>query len=239
VVALDKKTGDVVWKSPVPGGDTAGYASIVISEVNGVKQYIAYTAGGLVGLDAKKGKFLWRYGKTKGAMGMSILTPVAANGLVYSGAGRVGGGTVKLSDDQGTVKAEEVYFDTKLPSAIGGAVLVGDYLYGSGGQTLVCADFKTGQIKWSERVAAPAAVCYADGRLYLHGEMAPSSWLRLTRTNIVSRGALRRRMLPLRPTKWRNRGLTQSLPTAASTCATRTPSGATTSGIGLGRRSNG
>lgn len=94
VVALNKKTGDVVWKSSVPGGDLAGYASIIVSEVNGGRQYIAYTAGGLVGLDAKTGKFLWRYGKTKGAMGMSILTPVAANGLVYSGAGRVGGGTV-------------------------------------------------------------------------------------------------------------------------------------------------
>jgi outer membrane protein assembly factor BamB len=49
-------------------------------------------------------------------------------------------------------------------------VLVGDYLYGSGGQTLVCADFKTGRIKWSERSIAPGALCYADGRLYLHGE---------------------------------------------------------------------
>ena len=28
----------------------------------------------------------------------------------------------------------------------------------------------TGQIKWSERSVAPGAVCYADSRLYLHGE---------------------------------------------------------------------
>jgi outer membrane protein assembly factor BamB len=170
VVALDKKSGDMVWKSAVPDGDTAGYASIAITEVSGVRQYVAYAANGLIGVDAKTGKFLWRYGKTKGAMGMSILTPVTANGLVYSGAGRVGGGTVKLSADQGSVKTEEVYFDTKLPTAIGGAVLVGDYLYGSGGQTFVCADFKTGQIKWSERAAAAGAVCYADGRIYFHGE---------------------------------------------------------------------
>ena len=169
VVALNKNTGEVVWKSAVPGGDTAGYASIVVADVGGVKQYIAFTANGLIGVDAKTGKFLWRYAKTKGAMGMSILTPVAHEGLVYSGAGRVGGGTVRLSADQGSVKAEQVYFDLKLPTAIGGAVLVGDYLYGSG-QTLVCVKFKTGQIKWSERSLAPGALCYADGRLYLHGE---------------------------------------------------------------------
>ena len=47
---------------------------------------------------------------------------------------------------------------------------IGDYLYGSGGQTLVCADFKTGQIKWSDKSAAPGSLCYADQRLYLHGE---------------------------------------------------------------------
>lgn len=171
IVALDKKTGNVVWKSAVPGGDAAGYASVVMVDAGGVKQDVAYTAGGLFGVDAKTGKLLWQYAKTKGQMGMSILTPVAHDGIVYSGAARVGGGAVKLSAaDAGKVSAEPLYFDMKLPTAIGGAVLVGDSLYGSGSQTLVCADFKTGQIKWSNRSAAPGAVCYADGRLYLHGE---------------------------------------------------------------------
>lgn len=170
LVALNKRSGDVVWKAAVPGGDTAGYASVVVTNAGGVKQYVAYAAGGLIGVDAGTGKFLWRYAKTKGGTGMSILTPVARNEFVYSGAGRIGGGAVKLSAGAGAVKAEQVYFDAKLPTAIGGAVLVGDYLYGSGGQTLVCADFNTGQIKWSDRSTAPGAVCYADGRLYLHGE---------------------------------------------------------------------
>lgn len=170
VVALKKSNGDVLWKSAVPDGDAAGYASLVIAEVGGVKQYVAYTAGGLVGVDAKTGKFLWRYDRIKGSMGMSIMTPVNNAALVYSGAGRVGGAAVKLSLDGGNMKAEEAYFDSKLPTAIGGAVLVEGYLYGCGGQSLVCADFNTGQIKWSERSVAPGSICYADGRLYLHSE---------------------------------------------------------------------
>jgi outer membrane protein assembly factor BamB len=170
VVALNKDTGKEIWKSAVPGGDMAGYASIVVANTGGVKQYIVFTANGLIGVDAKTGKFLWRYEKTKGPMGMSILTPVVGEGLVYSGAGRAGGGSVKLIADKGSVKAEQVYFDAKLPTAIGGAVLVDKYLYGSGGQTLVCVDFENGKIKWSERSAAPGALCFADGRLYLHGE---------------------------------------------------------------------
>jgi outer membrane protein assembly factor BamB len=170
VVALDKGNGQVIWKSAVPGGDAAGYSSLIVADVGGIKQYIAYVADGVVGLDAKTGKFLWRYDKTKPPMGMSILTPIVHDNLIYTGAGRVGGGLVRLIADQGQIKAEQAYFDTKLPTAIGGAVLVEDHLYGSGGQMLVCADFKTGTIKWSDRSAAPGSLCYADGRLYLHGE---------------------------------------------------------------------
>ena len=75
-----------------------------------------------------------------------------------------------MSAVQGTVTAEEAYFDPKLPSAIGGEVLVGDFLYGSGSQSLMCVEYKTGQIKWSERSIAPGSLCYAEGLLYMHGE---------------------------------------------------------------------
>ena len=170
IVALDKKNGQVIWKSALPEGDTAGYASLVIATVGGIKQYIAYTSNGLLGVDAKNGKLLWRYEKNKGALGMSIQTPVVRDGYVFSGASRVGGGAVRLKAAQGTVTAEEAYFDPKLPTAIGGTVLVGDYLYGSGQSTLMCVEYKTGQVKWSERSIAPASLCYAEGLLYLHGE---------------------------------------------------------------------
>jgi outer membrane protein assembly factor BamB len=170
VVSLNKKSGDVIWKCAVPEGDVAGYASVIATEIGGAKQYVAFTANGLIGIDAKIGKFLWRYEATKGASGMSILTPVSRDGIVFSGGSKTGGGAVKLVSANGSVTAEQVYFDTKLPTAIGGAVLVGDSLYGCTSQALVCADFKTGQTKWTERSIAPGSLCYADGRLYLHGE---------------------------------------------------------------------
>ena len=51
-------------------------------------------------------------------------------------------------------------------------MLVDGYLYGSNSQGLLCADFKTGEVKWQDRGVGPCSVCYADGRLYLHGEKA-------------------------------------------------------------------
>ena len=65
LLALDKKSGNVVWKGIVPGGDVAGYSSIVIAEVNKVKQYVTLLGNGVVGFRADDGKFLWRYGEKK------------------------------------------------------------------------------------------------------------------------------------------------------------------------------
>ncbi len=171
LLALDKNSGEVIWKCPVPDGDAAGYASIIIVEAAGVKQYVQFLAKGLVGVDANKGEFLWRYERTAQSSPANIGTPVADDGIVYSGSHYAGGGAVRLVAKNGGVDAGELYFDRKLPTAIGGAVLVGDYMYGTTRETMVCVEFKTGEIKWTqERGIAPASVCYADGCLYLHGE---------------------------------------------------------------------
>jgi outer membrane protein assembly factor BamB len=61
IVALHKKTGEVIWKCAAPGGDEAAYASAIIVEVGGVKQYVQLLEKGLVGVEAKTGAPLWRY----------------------------------------------------------------------------------------------------------------------------------------------------------------------------------
>ena len=170
LVALNKKTGEVIWKCALPEADDAAYTSAVVMEAAGVKQYVQVVQKGLVGVEAKTGKFLWRYGKTMSTYGATIPSPVVGDGLVYSAGSGSGGGAVRPVARGGGVEAEQVYFDAKLPTAIGGAVLVGGNLYGCAAQVLVCADFKTGQIKWTDRSAAPGSLCYADGMLYLHGE---------------------------------------------------------------------
>ena len=170
LVALNKKTGEVIWKSAVPGGDQAAYASVSITTAHHVKQYVQFLQKGLVGVESRTGKFLWRYDKTAKGSPANIPTPVAEDEYVYSGSARGGGGLIKLKVAGGTWEAEQVYFSPKLPTSIGGAVKLGEYLYGTSGQALICANFLTGAVKWEERSIAPASLCYADGRLYLHGE---------------------------------------------------------------------
>ena len=170
IVALKKTTGDVIWKSALATGDQAAYASAIVVDVGGVKQYVQFLQKGLVGVEAKTGRFLWRYEKTAQGSPANIPSPVAYESFVYSSTGKGGGGLVKLAPKDADFTAEQVYFSAKLPTSIGGAVHVGDYLYGTTSGGLLCADFKTGDVKWQERGVGAGSICFADDRLYIHGE---------------------------------------------------------------------
>jgi outer membrane protein assembly factor BamB len=168
MAALNKKTGAVIWKSAVPGGDPAGYASAIAVQGGGRRQYVQLLSKGLVGVDAKTGQFLWRYAEAaKGPA--QYFTPVGRDGYVYGGALGVGGGLIRLKPEGGGVAAEQVYFERGLPNGIGGAALVGEYLYGTeAGQKLVAAEFATGKVKWQSDSFGWASVASADGLLFLH-----------------------------------------------------------------------
>jgi outer membrane protein assembly factor BamB len=169
IVALNKKTGELIWKSQVPGGDAAGYASAIIVNAAGRQQYVQFLSKGIVGVDAKTGEFLWRYAQV--AKGMAqMVTPVAGDDYVYGGAQGVGGGIVRLKAKPDGVGADEVYFARGLPNNIGGSVLVGNYLYGTAGDSLVAVEFATGTIKWKADCIGGGSVACADGMLFVHGE---------------------------------------------------------------------
>jgi outer membrane protein assembly factor BamB len=169
MVALNKRTGAVIWKMAVPGGEHAGYASAIAIQAGGRKQYAQFLSKGIVGVDARTGEFLWRYAEVaKGSAQM--VTPVARDQYVYGGAHGVGGGTVRLRLDQGRVAAEQVYFERGLPNSIGGSVLVGEYLYGTAAEGLVAVEFASGKVKWKAESIGRGSVACADGLLFLHGE---------------------------------------------------------------------
>jgi outer membrane protein assembly factor BamB len=169
IVALNKKTGETIWKSAVPGGDAAAYASAIIVETAGRKQYAQFLARGLVGVDAKTGQFLWRYDAT-GKGQTNIPSPVASNGYVYTSAGRGPGGLVRLTAADPGVTAEQVYLERGLPNGNGGSVVVGATHYGTIDGGLVAADWVTGKVNWQSASMGAGAILYAEGRLYIHSE---------------------------------------------------------------------
>lgn len=192
LVALDKRTGAVLWKSPVPGGDVAGYASAIVLESSGggVRQYVQFLSKGLVGVDAQTGKFLWRFDKTLDTrFGMHAATPVSAANTVYS-ASATGGGLARLQGATGgaAITADSVYVERKAPNALGGAVKVGDYLYGTTNAVLLCTEYATGKVRWEERSVGAASICYADARLYVRGENGDVALVEATPAGYRERG---------------------------------------------------
>ncbi len=167
VIALNKSNGNLIWKSALPEADESAYSSPIIANVDGVKQYVLFLGKGAVGLKADNGEVLWRYLKTSD-VAANIATPIVKGNFVYTAASRVGSALIQVASRKAEPK--EIYFAKSLPAGIGGSVLVGDYLYGSAGPAMTCVEYATGTVKWQDRSIGEAAVCYADGRLYLHGE---------------------------------------------------------------------
>ena len=177
LVALDKKTGSVIWKCAVPalgekGKDGAGYASAVVVEIDGVRQYIQLIGRGLVGVEAETGKFLWGYnGIANGTA--NIPNPVVCGQYVFTTTNyNTGSALLRISRVGDTFHVKELYTLTgrQFENHHGGIVFVGNHVYGGHGNSRgepACVDVTTGKIVW--RGKAPergsAAVLYADDHL--------------------------------------------------------------------------
>jgi len=172
MVALNKKTGDLVWKSVWPTDRGAGHASIVISQVGGTRVYVQTTAAGALGVRAADGQLQWTYDIDKTIA--VIPTPIVRDDLVFFCAGYGRGGALlrQVAAADGAVTIEEIYpLNTKLANKHGGIVLVGDYLYGDSDDKGIpwCAEFMTGKQVWESRGSGrgSANMTAADGHLYI------------------------------------------------------------------------
>ena len=170
LVALDKKSGELIWRAAVPEGDGAGYASVIAADVQGQRQYIQFLGRGVVGVAAYDGRFLWRWNRPANGTA-NCSTPVYHDGTVFAASAYgTGGGLVRLTRDGDGVQAREAYFLSKMQNHHGGMVLVDGYLYGTGANSLLCVEFKTGKLMWESREPGKGSICYADGRLYCRNE---------------------------------------------------------------------
>jgi outer membrane protein assembly factor BamB len=170
LVALNKATGEVKWQSK-DFNDAAHYSSIVPAEIGGARQYVQLTADSVVGISAKDGSVLWK-ARRKGNVAV-VPTPIVAGDEVYvtSGYG-VGCNLFKVTASGGKFSAAQVYANHVMVNHHGGAVEVGEYIFGySDSKGLTCQKASTGASVWAEKDAVKkGSVSYADGRLYCRQE---------------------------------------------------------------------
>ncbi len=161
VAALNKKTGEVLWRS-ADFTDGAQYSSIIPAKINGTDTYVQLTKQSIVGLAAKDGKVLWK--SSFPGVTAVIPTPIVRDNFVYVAAGYgVGCKQIKINPDN---TVETVYENKVMKNHHGGVILVGEHLYGHADVGWTCQSFKTGEEVWNHREFKKGAVAYADGMLY-------------------------------------------------------------------------
>jgi outer membrane protein assembly factor BamB len=195
MVALDKKTGETLWTSdplrlgpsdnpaherlaePAGQVDNASYASPVLFELNGRRHLVSGSLRHVFGVDADSGELLWtRPMKTQWSV--IALTPVVIGDGVFMTAPDGDGGRLYRIRNEGSAVAIDTVWSTPLDTCHGGAVHVGDALYGSwyrGKRGWACLDARTGELRYETDQIAMGSVLYADKRLYVlsqEGEMA-------------------------------------------------------------------
>lgn len=169
IVALDKMTGQTIWKATGLGSEAA-YSSCIVADVGGVRTIMNFTSSAAVGVRASDGKVMWQYSKVSNDTA-NCTTPVFSdNKVFFSSAYGTGGALLNLSAQGGEVKQQEVYFTKDMMNHHGGMVLVNGYLYGFSNSALTCLEFATGKKMWVNRSVGKGSLTYADGMLFLLGE---------------------------------------------------------------------
>ena len=166
IVALDKKTGDEVWRANRT--TRRSWATPLVVNAGARDELVASGAEVVISYDPATGKELWR---ANGTQSHPIPSPVTTKGLVFLSAGSQAkvvmamkpGGNGDLKDSKELLMWRYNKGAAYVPSPIA----IGDYLYlVSDVGIMTCFDAVTGERRYEGgRVPVPVAVLRVAGRV--------------------------------------------------------------------------
>lgn len=169
LVALNRNTGSIIWKSK-GNGEKSAYCSPLMLNLPGKKLLVTMMERSIQGFDAANGKLLWRFGYAN-QYSVHPNTPVYINGYLYCTSGYgYGGVMLKLSADGSSVT--QVWKNDKPDPKTGGFVVINGRIYcgGDNNRQLFCVDWNTGKILYQLNRLAPCNIIANDGLLYIYTE---------------------------------------------------------------------
>jgi outer membrane protein assembly factor BamB len=179
VAALDKATGETIWKTDRPALTTTNppykkaFSTPLVIDAEDGPQAVIPGAQWIASYNPETGEELWHV--DTGPTFSTTTRPVFGHGMVY--VSMAFGGTQLYAievDGRGDVTESHIAWTSgrqapMMPSAL----LIGDELYTiSDGGAATCYDAVTGETYWSERVGSRtwASPLYADDKIYLSCE---------------------------------------------------------------------
>jgi outer membrane protein assembly factor BamB len=194
VVALDKRTGKVRWKTPRRYPADQAYSTPLVIQVGGRDQIVSVGAYRTAAYDPQSGREIWRVGYDDGFS--NVPRPVFGHGLVYIATGFQEPTMIAVRPDgSGDVTRTHVAWTVRrgaphTPSPL----LVDDHLYVVSDLGIAsCLDARTGAVVWQQRLGGnySASPVLADGRIYFLAEegvatvIAPGREFRKLATNTL------------------------------------------------------
>lgn len=192
-VALDKKTGTVIWEN---GKEVCGYSTPVPREIEGQKCVVLGGAVEIIGVRIEDGKVLWTYPFTNKHKATAADMLVRGNEVFASSA--YGRGCVKVKIAGG--KASLVFDNKVMRNLMSCSMLRGDQIYGFDEYELKCIDFADSRERWARKGYGKGSLMMsADGRMVVmgeQGEMAivqanPEEFELLARAQVLPAGMCR------------------------------------------------
>jgi outer membrane protein assembly factor BamB len=168
IVAFNKLTGNVAWKSL---DDLPAYSSPVAASIRGKRQIIFFTQTGLVSVRPDDGSLLWRFPWVT-RFDANIATPIVVGDYVFISSNYDRGCVVvEVTEGRdGSFQAKSVYEHNRMRNHFSTCVYYQDHLYGFDNDTLVCMNFRTGNIAWKKKDFKKGSLLIADGKLIILGE---------------------------------------------------------------------
>mgnify|MGYP001573503285 CR=1 FL=1 len=201
LAALDKKTGETVWKTNrsvawndehIPGqmakdGDLRkAHCTPLIVDVKGKQQMLTIGAKAAYGYDPRTGKELWRVQfNSWSAAPMPLYDPVSGLAFIITGLSNTELLAVRL-DGQGDVTDTHVAWKCKTAVAkTASPILVDGLIYMVSDDGIAsCLEAATGNLVWQERLGGKyaASPILADGRIYFFNQSGRTVVLKPGRT---------------------------------------------------------
>ena len=185
-IALDKKSGKVVWDS---GKGPGGYATAV--PLAGPDGGVAmFSRQSLIAVKAADGRELWSY-PWKTSYDVNAADPVIAGDRVFMSSGYNHGATViRVKGSQ----AEKVWESKNMRNHFNSCVLWQEHLYGVDESELRCLAFDTGEVKWKYPQFGKGSLMLADGKLIglsekgelIIAEATPSAFKPVARAQVLT-----------------------------------------------------
>ncbi|TAJ11607.1 hypothetical protein DMA11_16260 [Marinilabiliaceae bacterium JC017] len=190
VIAMNKKTGEIIWQSKGNGEKTA-YCSPILIERGGKKFFITNTANSVIAIDTRDGSLAWKYALAN-KQHVHANTPLYKDGYLYVMDGfEAGSIMLEVSADGSGVK--EVWRSDLLDETNGHSVRMGDEIYVSAEskKKFCCVDWKTGELKYAIRKYSPGTVVAADGMLFCYSYMGAVGLLKPTANGFEEKGSFK------------------------------------------------